>query len=100
MAQKELSVIPYDAIIKLEISGGFYARLQQLFMDSIATKSKEQLQELIENLKKGDENKDPFAYHFETLFIMLRSIEQEAEKQGVTNRQEVDIPEAPDQNQE
>ncbi len=99
MVTKELEIIPYDALINIQIGGGFYARLQQLLTSMVATKNKEELAEMIESMKASDDSKPASTYHFETLLILIRSIEEEAKKQGVIKLETVEIPTDPNQSQ-
>jgi len=87
----QIEIFPIENICSLEISGGMSARLIQLFNyhasihQIIAGMSQE------ESLKKfaeaGEEikNKDvksSYAYHLETLLVLIKSTEDSARSQG------------------
>lgn len=112
----DFKVFPPDAIVKLEISGDFYQRLQMCLQDYIYKVSQDPtagthapenidqeavlrvFQELAEAQTKN-QNKDPEGEmlsfnHFciETLLILCHSIEQTAEKTGKIKTEVVEIP--------
>lgn len=79
---KEVPAIPYDAIITLEISGGFYSRMYQLLMYLRKEKSNEDFIKVIQELKTKKETNDKYSYQIETVLTFLTSLEKAADAQG------------------
>lgn len=78
MADKQqIPVFPFDKITKIEVSGGFYARLSQLLADySTQTGIKDTIQ-FLEELKTR-EPKTTHEYHMLTLITLIATIEKQA----------------------
>jgi hypothetical protein len=84
--------IPFDSIIKIEVSGGFTARLQELAVYHLSQKTPEEVNEIIEKIKtKEPENE--YEYHLLTLLVLIHEIESESKKQGILKDMEVEVDE-------
>lgn len=75
---KLVELIPTDAIIKVDFSGAFYVRLQQLLI-TYAQQEKDYMVRLKE-LETREPN-DAFEYNIITLLTLTRSVERAAEEQ-------------------
>lgn len=87
---KKAEGIPFTAIINIEVSGGFYARVHQLYYSLCNQASPEEFKQLLELIKQGKSNESPLAYHLETVMTLLLEIEDCAKKQDKINL--VDLP--------
>ena len=95
MAKHKIEAIPIDAKVNIVIPGSFYARLQQLTVHYSQSKPYEELVKAMEELKENKPTDSEFAYHVQTLTILMFEIEKAAKDQGVSKLEEIDIPEAP-----
>ena len=81
MSEKKIKTIQGDAIISLEISGGFYDRIQQVFGELITDASDEELNKIFENIKNR-EKLSSRELAIETILIFCQSFEEKAIEQG------------------
>jgi len=94
MAKKyKVSTIPFDAKIKLEIPGSFYARVQQLVVHYGNSKPHSELVAAMQALAKNEQAKSEFEYHIQTLTILIWEIENAAKEQNLLKDEEIEIPE-------
>lgn len=93
MAKHNVETIPFDAVIKLDVPGSFYARLQQLTIHYSQSRPHEELLKAMEKLKGKDQAESEFEYHIQTLTILMFEIESAAKNQNLLKIQEIDIPE-------
>lgn len=83
----KIKMIKKDAIVDIKIGTGFLQKLQQLLISLTADLSPEQLElykKESESLKNLDDFSEPWMLSITTLSILLKEIESEAEKQGLT----------------
>lgn len=93
MSQKhKIETIPFEAKIKLEIPGSFYARLQQLVVNYSQLKPQEELVKAMERLKGNQQAETEFEYHIQTLTILMFEIESQAKAQNLLKTEEIEIP--------
>lgn len=96
MAKKiKVDTIPFDAKVKLEIPGSFYARIQQLVVHYSQSRPNDELVAAMQALAKNEQAKNEFEYHVQTLTILIWEIEKAAKEQGCLKAEEIDIPETP-----
>lgn len=88
---KKAEAIPFDAVITIEVGGGFYGRLHQLLYALASFKTPEEFGKAIALIKEDKANDDPYAYHLETILNLTSAIEEAAKKQG--KLQMVNLPE-------
>lgn len=94
MAEQELNPktkvksIPFEKIVKVEVSGFFYARLSQLLTNFVADNQIELLPAL-EELKKRDP-KSTKEYDLITLVSLCTAIEEAAKKQELIEEHTVE----------
>ena len=81
--------IAIDSLVKIEISGGFAAKLQALMLYHMQTRPTEEVVEIIHHLKNG-EPKDEFSDHLLTLLVLIQEIEKQAANQNLMQEYEVD----------
>lgn len=93
MPTHKVETIPFDASVKMEIPGSFYARLQQLVVSYSSGKSLEEVQKAMKKLATNEDPADEFEYHLHTLMILVHTIEKEAKKQNLTKLEDLEIPE-------
>ena len=74
-AKDYLEVFPLDSIISVEISGAFYSRLNQLFMEHANQRGLDKLAQTFVELNSR-EPQDSWEFHLLTLSILIREIEQ------------------------
>lgn len=86
--------IPFKSFVKIDIGGGFAARVQELTVHYMAQKTPEESAKLMDELKTR-EPKDEYEYHMMTLLVLLHEIESEAQKQGILEDMEIDVPDVP-----
>ena len=92
MAEKAtVEVIPYDAIVNVKISGGFYTRLVQLSLTFANQLGLEDLTTHLEEMKTREPKNDT-EYNLLTILTMISTIEREARLQKVLETKEVDLP--------
>ncbi len=92
MPTHKVETIPFDASVKLDMPGSFYARLQQLLMSYSQLKSPEDLQKALKKLGTDEEPGDEVEYHLFTLTILIHEIEKRAKEQGLLKIEEIEIP--------
>lgn len=92
MAKHEVTGIKKDAIIKIEVGGGFYFRLAQFVTFYTArTWAAENLETTLEELQTRKPETDE-EYHLITLMSLIHEIEESAKKQDMIITEEVDFP--------
>lgn len=79
--QSQVEVFPLDAVVTIEISGSFYARITQLLLDHVMTKDAKTITAAYDNLKTN-EPKDAFEYHLLTLSVLVREIENKVKAEN------------------
>lgn len=90
MADKttQIEVFPFDKIVTVEISGGFYARISELLLHHTGGKDMKDLAKVIAELKDREPEND-FEYHLITLLTLIGSIEKSAKDQDLLVFKEV-----------
>jgi len=87
---EKIKMIKKDAIVDIKIGAGFISRLNEILMQLTTDKNKEDLEKY---RKEAEENKgfsEPWMESATTVGILLREIQNEAEKQGMTYETTVD----------
>jgi tRNA nucleotidyltransferase/poly(A) polymerase len=93
MAKKLVKGIPLESIIKIEVSGHFYLRIQQMLVHMSAEKTKEEFVKILEKLKSNEKTDSLYEYNLFTILSLIHEIEKQAEAQNKLEDKEVDIPE-------
>lgn len=81
--------IPFDALVKIEVSGSFAGRLQQLLIFMMEKKSPGEIHKIIEELRTK-EPEDVYSFNLLTIIILIQEIEKQAIEQGLIKDFEVD----------
>jgi len=92
MAKKNITVLKFETLVDLKISGAYYARIQDLLLYITTTGDKETIIKASENLKNKVEPTNALEYNLETLLILINEIELQAKEQGKFDQQEIDLP--------
>ncbi len=92
MAKKLVKGIPLESIIKIEVSGHFYLRIQQMLVQMAAEKSKEEFLEILEKLKTDKKADSFYEYNLFTILSLIHEIEKQAETQGKIEDKEIELP--------
>lgn len=93
MAKKLVKGIPLESIIKIEVSGHFYLRIQQMLVHMAAEKTKEEFVKTLEKLKANEKTDSLYEYNLFTILSLIHEIEKQAEAQNKLEDKEIDIPE-------
>lgn len=93
MAKKLVKGIPLESIIKIEVSGHFYLRIQQMLVHMAAEKTKEEFVKTLEKLKSNEKTDSLYEYNLFTILSLIHEIEKQAEAQNKLEDKEIDIPE-------
>lgn len=80
-----------DKLTSLEISGLFYQRLNKLLINFADSQGKEGLISAMIKIRKGQSQKDDFAYNLETILILLRAVEDAFERDGHIGKDTIEI---------
>jgi hypothetical protein len=81
--------IKSEALIKLEFSGYFTARIQTLLIYFMKLKTVAEINKILEDLKTK-EPADEYQLHLLTLLILIQDIEKAAGQQGLVVEEEID----------
>lgn len=92
MPTHKVETLPFDVSIKMEMPGGFAARIQQLLVNYSQLKPLNEVQEALKKLGTKEEPKDEFEYHLFTLTILVHEIEKKAKEQGLLKTEEIEVP--------
>ena len=101
MAKKiNLTTVPPDKSIMLEVGGLFYQRLNSLLIHYSDSLGKDKLLASLEKVKRGITQNDPVAFNLETLLILIRDIEKEFQNKGCMVVSQIDLDDLPQMNKE
>jgi gamma-glutamyl phosphate reductase len=89
---QQVELFKPNVLIDIQVSEEFFKRVQNLAVYFTTLKTPEQLQEIVQNLAVLSET-DDFAQNFETVLVLVKTIEEQARLQGKTEM--VTIPDAP-----
>lgn len=78
----KIEIIPFDAIIDIQVGGGLYGRLQQICMLRATQKSVEEYTKMLEYFQGGGKPRDDYEYEMEMYFSLLYEIETKAKAQN------------------
>ena len=92
MAKHKVTGIKKDAVIKVEVGGGFYFRISQMLLSYGSTRwPGAELGKVMEHLK-DNEPRDEDEYHLLTLLSLVNAIESAAAEQDQIMDEEIDVP--------
>lgn len=78
---EEIEVIDNDAVLPIQVSTGFYNRLQSLYFNFVEKLKPEDLKKIEEQLT-NKKIEDAFVFDVETLIILLREFQKVAKEEG------------------
>lgn len=81
--EKLIQVIKPDAIVNIKVSTGYYRRFQEATMQLVSSKTKEELEKALEEIKSGKIETE-WVKHYETLLIFCKEFETNAKEEGMT----------------
>jgi hypothetical protein len=87
----KIITIPQDQSIQLTIGGAFYQRINKLIVDFADSVKKEHFIVATDLIKRNLAEKDPFAFNFETLIILVRDIEKAFQDANLAKEEEVEL---------
>ena len=93
MAKKKIDTIPLESIIKIEVSGHFYARIQQMILGMANEKPQEEFLKVLKKLESNTGAESLYEYNLHTLMSLAFEIESQAKAQNIFTEEEIDIPE-------
>lgn len=85
-----VKVIKQDALVNVQLGTAFMQKLQGLLMYIAEDLSDEQLSEYKSLTEKGEDYPEDWMTHLYTLSVLLKEIEDQAEKQGFVVDTDVD----------
>jgi hypothetical protein len=83
------AILP-ETIIPIKVSGGYYMSLQQMFMNLAMERPEKEFKEVMQRLKENERPRDAYEFHLHTLLSLIFEIENEAKRQGLTTKKDVD----------
>ena len=92
MATITYDAIPSDAIISLKLSGAFYEKLKIVLLSMTEKVPADKLLPMLEKFKTPQAHEDAEEFSIYTLLLLVKSIEDEAKKQGLTETKEMVLP--------
>lgn len=87
---KKIEIMPDDAIMDIKISGTFYKRLQALFIYLSGRKDPKEFLIYYAKMVKGEEPKEEYELHLQTVMSLLLELEKAAKESKLTK--EIDTP--------
>lgn len=85
----KVKVLPTNCLIKLELSGEFYGRIQSLSLKMIEDYGNDNFENFLTKLK-NNEGLTEEEQHLETMIILCTSIEKSAEEQNLFKEVEIE----------
>lgn len=79
--EQKIDVIKEEAIVSIKMSTGFYKRIQQMIGFVMEGKKVPDVQDAHRAIAERKVN-EPWIYHYETLLILCREFEKEAQEGG------------------
>ncbi len=94
MSTKKVETIPFETVVDIQISGAFYARIQNLLMHLSMQHPQEDFVKALERLKNAEPTNE-FEYHLLTLLTLSQEIEAKAKLQNKLEMRDIPEPEDP-----
>jgi hypothetical protein len=86
----EFKVLKENAVINIDIDNELYTRLQALLMVGIPFLDVESAAKVLNNIKTSTEDPDMVTYHTRTILKIICMVEDNADKQGMTEFTKID----------
>jgi hypothetical protein len=88
----EIEIIPHEALVKIEISGLFYARLNSYITNFFQIPKEIDAKKFVtEALDRNKLDKSEEQFHFETIMTLIIAIEEEARNQKLNKIVKYDV---------
>jgi len=84
-----VSTIKEEDIIDIKVNGSFYQRVQALMFYLLEDKEPQYITEVFDKIKNNTID-DAYVAHLQTVVVLMREIEQEAEKQNKITPKDID----------
>lgn len=84
-----VSTIKEEDIIDIKVNGSFYQRVQALMFYLLEDKEPQYITEVFDKIKNNTID-DAYVAHLQTVVVLMREIEQEAEKQNKITTTDID----------
>lgn len=78
-----VEIILPEAVVEIQMSTGYYKKIQQLLAFIVETRSPEDIKDAHDQISSQEIVHD-WVHHYETLLILCREFEQKAKDQGFT----------------
>lgn len=76
-------LLKHDAVVNLPIGSAFYVKLKELLMFMAGERTEEELLQLQDAISNQKEVSEEWMIHFTTLAMLIRAIEDKADKDGL-----------------
>lgn len=83
---REVEILKKDTVIDIKLPVDFYFRFNQFMLEFFPVKDAEHFQQILTNIRDGKDSEDAHSYHFRTILSFLLLVEDEARKQGHTEK--------------
>ena len=88
-SEQKIKVFPYKNIVSIQISGAFYARIQNAFMSKCETLDKEHIEAIVLKLKEGKRAESTLEEEVMIFLALMSAIEKAAVDQNKVEDQDV-----------
>jgi hypothetical protein len=88
---REVEVLDENAVFKVELTAHYYFRLNQFLFEAFPVKDSQEFLELLEKVKKDEEESDRKVYHLKTLISLMTVLEDSAREQGFMKKVKLNI---------
>ena len=88
---KQFTYIKADALVPVSIGAGYLERLQKLALYILENKSDEELEQFKKNVAAGTVDEDSWEFHYETVGMLIKTIELVAVDMNFTTIENVDL---------
>jgi hypothetical protein len=93
-----VDIVPQDKSVTITVSGFFYGRLRRLFTDYSGAYDPRDFTKLLKQIheKNGEwgevlKDEDVPLFNLETLYILVRSLEEEFHNQNLTVKEDIEV---------
>jgi transcriptional regulator len=79
---REVEIMKQGVVINANIPVDYYYRINQFLFEFFPVRDKDHLKEILDNIQKGNDDKDVHTYHFRTFLSLMLLLEEAAKEQG------------------
>lgn len=80
---EKIGILPFTAVVNIEVNGAFLTRAKSLLFYILKDKSQEEIKDSGEKIK-NQTHTEPWEFHYETLAILINDIEKAGLESGLT----------------